>query len=142
MPVKGIQKQGVIFVLVSGIGWLLDFGIYTFLTTVWKYPVTIANILSSIPAITFVFIFSTRKIFARKLSCLEMGSKYVIYLVYQAFLLSVVSILAGCLYSNLYSVVMQAGVLKNWLPLIVKCLITPITMICNFIFMKVLVEKW
>ncbi len=141
MPIKGIQNQGCIFVLVSGVGWLLDFGIYTLLTTVWKYPVTIANILSSIPAITFVFILSTRKIFSYKHNGLGMGSKYIIYLVYQAFLVSVVSVLAGCLYSKLYSVFMQAGALKNWLPLFVKCLITPITMISNFIFMKVLVEK-
>ena len=49
--------------MVSGVGWVIDFGIYTLLTGPMSFPVALSNYISSVPAITFVFFVSTRKMF-------------------------------------------------------------------------------
>ena len=86
------------FYLCSGIGWLIDFSIYWLLTSQFGFPVTGANYISSIPAITFVFFVSTRKTFLCRPDGLSKAAKYLIYVVYQLLLLTAVSFLAGWLH--------------------------------------------
>ena len=136
-----IVRQGGFFIFVSGIGWLMDFGIYTCLSSFWGVPVAYANMLGSVPAVTFVFIFSTRRIFSSQRSRLGLRIKYAIYLGYQFALITLVSTLAGYLYFSLSMVQVEWGFFYKYLNIIVKCLITPITMICNFLVMKFLIEK-
>ena len=105
------------FLLISGTGWLIDTTIYTILTVILKYNVIFSNILSSIPAITFVFFVSTRKIFLTHIGKFSLKQKYLIYI-------------SEPLLNN-----------KGLLKIIIKLTITPITMITNFFVMKFLAEK-
>lgn len=59
---KRLFEQVVKFVGLSGIGWMLDFLVYTFLGFVSVNIVT-NNILSSWVGVTFVFLFSTKTVF-------------------------------------------------------------------------------
>lgn len=133
-------KQIVKFVLVSGTGWLIDLGIYLTLTYGYDFPVWIANILGALPAATFVFIVSTRKIFENNIKRLSLKQKYIIYIVYQIILIVCISLFGQFLYN-----LIQAHNPFEWLSpytlLLVKLMITCITIVLNFIFMKVLVER-
>jgi len=137
---EGLFQQGWKFTLTSGVGWLIDFGVYTCLAVYVDVPVPVANMISSLPAITFVFCFATCKIFANKSGRIGLKSKYFIYLFYQAVLITMVSIFAGWLYVFCVEI-MNRITEVTCLKILVKCLITPITMCCNFVFMKIIVER-
>lgn len=140
MEKQSLFRQGWKFTVISGIGWLIDFFVYTCLSIYVNIPVTIANMISSLPAITFVFCFATSKIFAAKKSRVSLKFKYCIYLAYQVVLVMIVSMVAGWMYAfgvEILNQVMDTAYLKVG----VKCLITPITMCCNFIFMKIILER-
>lgn len=127
------------FIGVSGIGWVMDFVIYTLLTGAARLPVALSNYLSSLPAITFVFFVSTRKLFLCRPDGLSLRVKYVLYVVYQLLLVTGVSFLAQWL-----AVVapLLFPFLSGFAKLAAKILITPITMVCNFFVLKYLAEKW
>lgn len=138
--VKKIFKQFMSFLLVSGVGWIMDFTIYFALTHFANFNVGFANILSSIPAITYVFLMSNKKIFKNLDSKLSLKVKYLIYFGYQLLLLLSISLLGEFLYDKLINLVTIQFLLKN-LKIFIKILITPITMTLNFIVMKNLIEK-
>lgn len=125
------------FLLISGTGWLIDTTIYTILTVILKYNVIFSNILSSIPAITFVFFVSTRKIFLTHIGKFSLNQKYLIYILYQIILITTVSIIGQILYNISENLLSNKELLK----IIIKLTITPITMITNFFVMKFLAEK-
>jgi hypothetical protein len=125
------------FLLISGTGWLIDTTIYTILTIILKYNVIFSNILSSIPAITFVFFVSTRKIFLTHIGKFSLKQKYLIYILYQIILITTVSIIGQILYNISENLLSNKELLK----IIIKLTITPITMIINFFVMKFLAEK-
>lgn len=134
-----LNKQ-LFFVMVSGIGWLMDCSIYWLCTEMARVPVDYANMLSSIPAVTFVFIFSTRKIFKNNINRVSLQTKYFLYLVYQILLIVSVSFLMQFIYQSL-SGIDFGGFLNQHMKLGVKLLVTPATLLSNFYVMKVLVEK-
>ena len=138
--IKKIFKQFLSFLLVSGIGWIIDFSIYILLISFGKLKVGFANILSSIPAITYVFLMSDKKIFKDNNSKLSLKVKYLIYFGYQLILLLSISGLAEFLYNKLIDFVTVSFLLNN-LKIVIKILITPITMTMNFIVMKNLIER-
>ncbi len=129
--------QGSYFTLISGIGWCIDFGMFAFLSIYMGMPIHYANMLSSIPAVTFVFFFATRYIFSCKPDGLSLKVKYIIYLLYQICLIYIVSLMAKWIYDS----IMSFNEVINGVEVIAKLLITPITMMCNFIMMKTLGEK-
>ncbi|MDO5444378.1 MAG: GtrA family protein [Eubacteriales bacterium] len=126
------------FIGISGIGWLIDFSIYTCLTSFTDIPVAYANMISSFPAITLVFIVSTRKIFDNG-GKIPVYAKYIIYLFYQFVLVALVSMAAGKLAPWLGEIF--EGKFENISKLLAKIAITPITMVMNFIVMKLMTEK-
>lgn len=138
---KQLIKQFCRFIMVSGIGFIIDFSAYYYLTKYLVIPIAYANMISAVPAVTWVFIFSTRKIFQKTNSKYSLWTKYVIYIAYQFALLLVVSYLAQEIYNILYTYLFDIKIIGEYLKVLCKCIITPITMICNFIFMKYLTEK-
>ena len=136
-----VLKQGAAFVLVSGAGWLIDFGVYTYLTLFGKISVLYANIFSAIPAVTFVFFVSTKNIFAAK--CKEgLWGKYFFYLLYQLFLVLLVSWLAQVLYDCLLASWLGTRIVfDGQLQIMVKLAITPVTICANFCVMQILTER-
>ena len=88
-------SQFIKFLLVSGIGWLIDFSLYIILTAEFNFKIFYANIFSSIPAISYVFLISTKKIFTKSnRNNLTIIQKYMIYFIYQLLLIFFISIVA------------------------------------------------
>ena len=137
---KKILRQFIKFLFLSGIGWLIDFILYLFFSNIFDFRIIYSNILSSIPAVTFVFFVSTRKVFIKNKRGLTLKEKYLIYFLYQVILIITISLLGQYLYLLILKNIAIKIKLKI-LKLIIKILITPITMLINFIVMKFLIEK-
>lgn len=136
-----IIKQGIFFLAVSGLGWVMDFCLYFIFVKVGLLSVFTANLISSLLASSFVFVFSARKIFSTVFKRVSIEYKMVLYAVYQVFLIMSVSILGQFLY-NYWHLIFEFDTffvqdLKIWL----KVFITPVTFLCNFIAMKIVTEK-
>ena len=134
---KKIVLQFVKFLFVSGTGWMIDFSLYFIFTSILKYEVFYSNILSSIPAITFVFIVSIKKIFRENRNGISTGKKYLIYFLYQMLLVILVSLLG----QFLYLFALNHNFKYKAMNIVIKLIITPITMTINFFVMKFLSEK-
>lgn len=134
----GYIKQAFEFFLTSGIGWIIDFTVYGLLGKV-SLNVFLSNLCSSFCGVTFVFIASTRKNFTVKESKVSLKQKYVIYLLYQVLLILVVSLVLKFIYGMLQQIAIP--MLAHNAKLGAKILVTPFTMIINFIVMKMLIEK-
>lgn len=135
-------KQLLSFLLISGTGWVIDFLGYTILTYIIHIEVMYANMISAIPSITFVFLISTRKIFETSYNRISLKRKYVIYILYQIIIILIISLLGQILY-NWFNLRISKDyiLLRNYLKILIKLGITPITMLSNFIVMKFLAEK-
>lgn len=135
---KTLLKQAVKFIGLSGIGWIIDFSTYSGLCLLYN-NIVVNNIISSWIGVTFVFIFATRKIFKNN-SNISLRIKYIVYLCYQMILIFAISKLLG--YVNNYiisNITMEMVVSLS--SIISKIVVTPITMIMNFIVMKSIIEK-
>ena len=137
IDLKKIVLQFVKFLFVSGTGWMIDFSLYFIFTSILKYEVFYSNILSSIPAITFVFIVSIKKIFRENRNGISTGKKYLIYFLYQMLLVILISLLGQFLYLS----ALNHNFKYKAIMIIIKLIITPITMTINFFVMKFLSEK-
>lgn len=136
-----LLKQLFLFFISSGIGFIIDFTVYYTLVKDLDLSVLYANMISAFPAITFVFIISNTSIFnVEKTTIKEKLKKYVLYCCYQAILLAVVSYFGNYIYLN-YTGFMKEYLSEVQIKLVIKCIITPITMVCNFIVMKILIER-
>lgn len=125
------------FVLISGVGWLLDLASYTGLSYIFGVTPSYANSMSSMIGVTYVWIIALNRLFDRR----EYGrSIYLpIYWGYQA-----LSILA---YSALISIVATSAFNSKigqifGMPstLTAKIIITGPNLITNFIFMSFLTK--
>lgn len=135
---KRLFVQAVRFVGLSGIGWILDFLTYTVLGLI-STNLVLNNTISSWVGVTFVFLLSTRVVFQND-SKIPLKWKYVIYLLYQCILIFFVSKLLNWI--NIYLVInVTITTVKNFSTIISKILVTPITMILNFVVMKGVIEK-
>ena len=134
---KLLLIQFLKFLFVSGTGWIIDFGLYLMLTGIFGLQILYSNILSSIPAITFVFIISTKKIFVENKDGFSIKKKYLIYFVYQMILILLVSLLG----QFLYTIAIKNGINFSLLKIIIKIMITPVTMALNFFVIKYLAER-
>lgn len=141
MITKKLTIQCAKFFVTSGSGWLLDFGFYLFLSHTLNFNVAYANMISCIPALTFVFIISTRKIFHQRESKIPLKSKYFIYFFYQLILVFCVSWLGQAIYQWIFGTHLMQILIASHLKLICKLMVTPITMTINFFVMKYLSEK-
>ena len=94
--------------------------------------------ISSWVGVSFVFYFSTRWIFKAD-GRISLKYKYMIYLVYQFLLITLISQLLAQI--NLFIVTaFAASLIVQFSSLISKILVTPITMILNFFAMKIITE--
>ena len=135
---KKVFKQAIHFFAISGIGWLLDLIIYSILSNF--ILIGVANILSSSVAVTYVYLTSTRKIFANN-NNYNLKVKYVIYLCYQICIILLFSFIINELATYIINNVNILFIYK-YANICAKIIVTPVTMITNFIFMKILIEKF
>lgn len=135
---KEILSQAIRFVGLSGIGWILDFCTYTVLDLM-SPNLVLNNIISSWVGVTFVFTFTTRKVFKNN-SKISLKLKYLIYLGYQLILIFAISNLLGAINAAIVNNITIDLILK-FSSIIAKILVTPITMVLNFFVMKGVIEK-
>lgn len=136
-----LSKDFFYFILVSGTGWLIDFGLFFFLSSILGLNVLFSNLISTIPAFTFVFFVSSQKIFKNNIKRLTLKQKYWVYFIYQFVLVLLVSVLGQWLYEISHDFLSLKGFTDNTIKFSMKIIITPITMIFNFVTMKLLTEK-
>lgn len=137
-----ILKQFLAFIGISGLGWIIDFSVYCLLSICFEVPVGVANIISAIPAVSFVFVASTRKNFVNENAKIALRYKYLIYVAEQIVQVCLVSLLTQVVFNGLQSVSFIENVISvAQLKVLVKIGLTPITMTINFIFMKFLIER-
>ena len=135
---RRLLRQALRFLGLSGVGWLMDFTVYTLLSLRFQ-DLAWVNVFSSLVGASFVFIFSTRFVF-RDSHRIPLWLKYAIYIVYQLALIFLISRLLAW----------TAGMLAAhapwpWLvplaPVLAKILVTPLTMTVNFFVMKGVIES-
>lgn len=137
---KKVIIQALKFFGVSGIGWLIDMSIFTILTSFFSVSEVIANIISSFAAITFVYSVSTKKLFQNRDKSLNLKKKYILYILYQIIVVSVASLAIGGI-SCLIEKNLQIEIILKFSKIVAKIIVTPFTMILNFLFMKFLIER-
>ena len=108
------------------------------LTSIFKLNIDISNIFSSLVGVTFVFIMSTRKIFVSN-SKINIKIKYLIYVIYQVILILTISKVMLLLKDIITP--LNIDLINKYINITVKIIITPFTMVINFIVMKLLLEK-
>ena len=131
--------QAIKFTIISGVGWLVDVLLFSVGTRVFSYQVGYANIISSIPAITLVFFVSTKNIIKNE-GALELRYKYLIYVGYQVVLITVISFVGQIIF-NIFQNTGYLSLTPDNNKLLVKIIITPITLLSNFFFMKFLMRN-
>lgn len=141
MKYQKLLKQFYYFILVSGTGWLIDFGLFYLLSTFVRLNVLYSNLISTIPAFTFVFIISTRKIFINNIKLLTLKQKYLFYFIYQFILVFSISVFGQWLYNYSHNSLTIYSFTDDMIKFSMKIVITPITMTFNFLLMKLLTEK-
>lgn len=135
---KRLLLQAIKFIGLSGIGWILDFCIYMGLGFV-SSKLFINNIISSWVGVTFVFVFSTRKIFQNK-SGISLKCKYMIYILYQCVLILLISKLLNIINITILNYI-ASDIVVRFSFVIAKIFVTPITMVLNFLVMKCVMER-
>lgn len=114
------------FGVVSGIGWGLDFLVFTVLTELGS-PVAAANLVSAGIAVSFVYLRSVRHVF--RCAGYRWG-EFVIYAAYQVAAVAIASLAIAAL--------AQALAIA---PLLAKVLVTPMTFAANYLFMAALLAR-
>lgn len=136
---KKLLSQGIQFIGISGIGWLLDFTVFNILH-IWSSHVAANNMVSSLVAVCFVFFASTRKTFVQKENGINVRLKFALYIVYQLLLITLISRVLAWIHWYLLTWAGD-GFFANYTAVAAKIIVTPITMLCNFIVMKLLIER-
>ena len=137
-PLRRLLGQALRFLGLSGIGWLMDFTVYTLLSLRME-NLALVNVLSSLVGASFVFLFSTRFVF-RDSHRIPLYLKYAIYIVYQLLLIYLISKLLAFV-NSLIVAHAPWPLLVSLAPVLSKILVTPITMTVNFFAMKTVIEK-
>lgn len=135
---KGLIGQAIAFIGLSGIGWLLDFGVYSILGF-FSENLVVNNTVSSWAGVTFVFFFATGKVFKSN-GRIPLKWKYLIYLFYQCVLIFRISKLLNVINVVIINYI-TFDVILRFSSIIAKILVTPITMILNFFVMKGIIER-
>ena len=135
---RRLLGQALRFLGLSGIGWLLDFTVYTLLSLRFR-DLAWVNVLSSLVGASFVFLFSTRFVF-RDSHRIPLRLKYAIYIAYQLVLIFLISKLLAWVHLLIVSHTDRAA-LVSLAPVLAKILVTPVTMTVNFFAMKTVIEK-
>ena len=137
-PLRQLLRQAIRFVGLSGIGWLMDFAVYTLLSLRME-NLALVNVFSSLVGASFVFAFSTRFVF-RDSHRIPLWLKYAIYIVYQLLLIFLISKLLAWI-AAFIALHAPWAPLRRLAAILAKIIVTPVTMTINFFAMKTVIEK-
>ena len=134
----GLKRRSFLgFAVISGCGWLIDIGL-TMGLVAFGVPPFWASLVGAGTAVTFVYIVSLHAIFGVDGALGARG--FPIYIIWQVFAISVASVLVASLAHLLVSLLN----LEPWAivaPLSLasgaaKALVTPLTLLANFFFIR------
>lgn len=129
-------RQAALFVGVSGVGWLLDTGVFLALSGPGGWPLLGANVVSGSCGALFVFACSARGIFRRNAG--SMTAKVAALLGFNAVVIVASSVVLTALAAGLA----RMGAPAAWVPLGAKVLVTPVTLALNFVVVRYLLERF
>ena len=135
---RALLIQALRFVGLSGIGWLLDFTVYTLLSTRVSNLAAV-NMISSLVGASFVFAFSTRFVF-RDNHRIPLFWKYCVYIAYQIVLIILISLLLAKI-NTLITTYISAALIVRYSAILSKIIVNPITMPPTFFVLRAALEQ-
>ena len=135
-------RQALLFVALSGTGWLLDTTVLLLLAGPGGWPVIAANMVSGSCGSLFVFMASSRGVFRRNDG--SMPQKVGALLLFNAAVILASSVVLGLIADGLADGVTRLGwsVAPGMVRLAGKVLVTPVTLALNFIIVRFLLERF
>ena len=128
------------FLGISGLGWVLDFTIFTILGLIIE-ELFYASVLSALAGASFVFFLSPKFIFQDK-SNIPLKYRYVLYIFYQILLILFISYLIVEIDRFIHNLICPLlPVISPFAYIISKLLVTPVAMTSNFIVLKIIIER-
>ncbi len=137
-----LVRQGFLFVAISGLGWLLDVTVFMTLSGPVGWQPVAANVVSGSCGSLFVFIVSASGIFQRNDG--GMGQKVLVLLTFNLVVILASSLLLGLIATGLAAAAQGYG----WaarpaaIRLLAKVIVTPATLLLNFLVVRFLVERF
>lgn len=134
-------REFIIFAFISGLGVTIDFVIMWCLLSSFGFTPFLSNCIGNVCGISFVFFVSSHKLFINKGHLIYL--KFLVYLIYSACLIFIASSTIQCLsYMEIVSKLQHLLFLKFLpQPVFAKMIVTPFTLIINFIVAKLLIER-
>jgi hypothetical protein len=138
-----------LFVILSGFGWLIDILVFTYLSTILNFSPFLSNFFSSLLATLLVWITWYQALFRHNMSArtvdISLIMRGTVYCVYQICSIIFYSLLVSIVFIQLLNVISSSYILyfeKTEFTLVLsKALITPISLLTNFTFSKI-VAHW
>lgn len=126
-------QQFLRFALLSGVGWLCDFGVYSLLVLLTDIGSSSANFISSFVGVTFVYFTSLGYVFRRR----DQNRKVFLtsYWAWQTASITAYSVALGLLVASLVNLQLLTELGVN-VAIAGKIIITPINLLTNYMFMK------
>jgi putative flippase GtrA len=131
-----IGQPGLRFIVTSGLGWSIDFALFSALSFLFPQTPFVANLVSASAAATFVFAISYARIFQRG------GDDFFVrlsrYLLFQLFSILISSMLIAITAAALAKLnLLEDG----WLAMIAKIIVTPLSLLANFFVARHIIER-
>ena len=135
-------RQALLFVALSGTGWLLDTAVFMLLSGPGGWPVVAANMVSGSCGTLFVFTASSRGVFRRNDG--SMPQKVGALLLFNAAVILASSVVLGLIAGRLTDGAARLGwtVAPGMVRLAAKVLVTPVTLALNFVVVRFLLERF
>jgi len=131
-------KRVIKFVFVSGIGFFIDFILYSILIRLINWDIFIISLFTSLVGVTYVFFTSTKKVFETNTTRIPLKYKYLIYVVYQIILILICSKII-VLFNGVFEK-SSISIISKYSREIAKLCIPPITLTINYFVMKKLTK--
>ncbi len=122
------------FIFVSGLGFFIDFILYSILIRIINADIFIISLFTSLVGVTFVFFTSTKKVFETNVANIPLKYKYLIYVVYQIILILVCSKII--VYLNDWFSTSNITLISKYSKELAKLCIPPVTLTINYFVMK------
>ncbi len=134
--------QGILFVAVSGIGWLLDVTVFMTLSGPFGWQPVTANMVSGSCGSLFVFIISLTGVFQRNRGAIL--PKVVVLLTFNLAVIVASSFLLGLISAGLEAGLRDLGwaLPQADIRLAAKIVVTPATLFLNFLVVRFLIERF
>ena len=135
-------RQFALFVMVSGLGWLLDVAVLMLLGGPGGWPIWAANVASGTCGALLVFAAAASGIFRRNDG--SMVQKAAVLLAFNVPVIVISSAVIGQVLAGLSLAAGAAGwsVAPGLLRLAAKVVVTPFTLLLNFVVVRFIVERF